>query len=78
MEEINEALTPGLQELLQYWWSLADHSPAGCSVCRKSFHSECSGLRAATQLLKLLKKLGIYITIQLEKIITSVNAPRIA
>lgn len=61
-------MTPGLKELLQYWLSLTNHSPVGYSVCRKSFHSQHSGLRAAKQLLKLLRNLGIYITIQLEKL----------
>lgn len=68
MEEIDEVLTPGLEELMRYWLSLADHSPAGYSVCRRSFHFKHLGLRAAKQLLKLLKKLEIYITIQLEKL----------
>lgn len=68
MEEIDEVLILGLEELLWYWLSLANHSPAGYSVCRKPFHSKHLGLRAAKQLLKLLKNLGIYITIQLEKL----------
>lgn len=67
MEETGEARTPGLEDLLQYWLSLAGHSPAGCTVCVEEVNSLCV-LRAVKRPSKLLNKLGIYITIQLEKL----------